>query len=87
MKKPNSSVVANLAARLCERREKTGISKYRLAILSGITKQTLTRLELGQGNPSWETVVKLARALGVGVEVFAVEDELVKAPKKGLGKK
>ncbi|HEX5270553.1 MAG TPA: helix-turn-helix transcriptional regulator [Gemmataceae bacterium] len=62
------------AGRLTALREAAGISQYRLAQLSGITKQTISNLERGETSPSWETVQLLAKALGVSCEEFVVED-------------
>jgi hypothetical protein len=39
-----------------------------------LSKQTLSRLELGVG-PKWATVVRLAKALGVSVEAFLTAEE------------
>jgi transcriptional regulator with XRE-family HTH domain len=58
------------AAKLEALREAAGISQYRLAQLSGLTKQTLSRLEMGAAQPSWETVQLLAAALDVECTVF-----------------
>jgi transcriptional regulator with XRE-family HTH domain len=58
------------ADRLQSLREAAGISQYRLAQLSGVTKQTVSRLEAGLTQPAWETVVALARGLGVEVGAF-----------------
>jgi transcriptional regulator with XRE-family HTH domain len=41
------------------------MSQYRLAKLTGLTKQTVSRLEQGQSVPSWPTVQLIALALGV----------------------
>jgi transcriptional regulator with XRE-family HTH domain len=62
------------AARLTALREAAGVSQYRLAQLSGITKQTISNLERGETSPSWETVQLLAKALGVSCEEFVSED-------------
>src|SRR5689334_5033182 len=51
-------------------REAAGISKYELAKRAGLSKQELSRLELGQREPSWATVQALAKALGVTCEAF-----------------
>jgi transcriptional regulator with XRE-family HTH domain len=73
------------AVRLTRLRETAGITKYRLAKRAGLTGQAVTRLELGQGEPNWNTVQKLAAALGADVRDFvdptiqAVPD---KAPRK-----
>jgi len=58
------------AQRLAALREKAGISQYRLAQLSGVSKQALSQLECGTSQPSWETVRALARGLGIGVAAF-----------------
>jgi transcriptional regulator with XRE-family HTH domain len=58
------------AAKVARVREQAGITSYRLAQLSGLSKQTLSQLEAGTSQPSWETVQRLALALGVSTEVF-----------------
>src|SRR5579871_6339550 len=58
------------ADRLQALRERAGLTQYRLAQLSGITKQTLSRLELGKTQPTWDTVQTLAAALQVDVGAF-----------------
>jgi transcriptional regulator with XRE-family HTH domain len=63
------------ADRLTALRDAAGISQYRLAQLSGLTKQAISRLERGVGQPSWETVQALARGLGVSCEAFMIEPE------------
>src|SRR5437870_4807619 len=68
------------ADRLRSIRERAGISQYRLAQLSGITKQSLSRLELGETQPSWDTVQKLAIALGVDCQEFI--DPSLRTPSK-----
>jgi transcriptional regulator with XRE-family HTH domain len=60
----------NFAERLREIREKTGLSQYALAKKSGLTKQALSRLELGEREPTWQTVQLLAAALGVDCREF-----------------
>jgi transcriptional regulator with XRE-family HTH domain len=62
--------MARFADQLQRLLKEQGVSQYRLAQLSGITKQTLSRLVLGQQDPSWETVQRLAAALGVSCEQF-----------------
>src|SRR5262245_21398525 len=58
------------AERLRQLREKAGLSQYALSQLSGLTKQALSRLELGEREPTWDTVQQLAAALGVSTEAF-----------------
>ncbi len=57
--------------KLIELREAAGISQYQLAKLAGLTKQAVSRLELGQQGPAWETVQRLALALNVDCRAFA----------------
>ena len=78
------------ADRLSAIREAVGISQYRLAQLSGVTKQTISRLELGETQPSWDTVQLLARALGAEVTAFVTlpaELPATEKPPRGRPKK
>lgn len=68
----------NFACRLREERERSGLSQYALAKMAGLTKQALSRLELGEREPNWKTVQLLAHALGVSCETFV--DPSVKPP-------
>src|SRR4051812_18722665 len=52
-------------------REQAGLSQYALAKKSGLTKQAISRLEAGTRDPAWETVQRLAHALGVDCTAFA----------------
>jgi transcriptional regulator with XRE-family HTH domain len=58
------------AERLRGLRENAGLSQYALAKKSGLTKQALSRLELGEREPTWQTVQLLAAALGVDCRAF-----------------
>jgi transcriptional regulator with XRE-family HTH domain len=64
--RPPDTFAALLAALL--RRE--GLTAYALAQRSGVSKQALSKLLSGDSRPSWDTVVKLADALGVSTESF-----------------
>ena len=57
------------AARLTALREARGWTVYRLAKETGLSAQTLHNLEGGSA-PGWQTVLRLAQALGVSVEEF-----------------
>ena len=70
---------------LRELREKEGLTQQQLAKNANIPIGSLRNHEQGQRLPSWPAVVKLARALGVSTDVFAVCDELAceePSPKK-----
>jgi transcriptional regulator with XRE-family HTH domain len=45
-------------------RKAAGLTQVALAERSGIHRQIIARLELGTNQPTWATVVVLARALG-----------------------
>jgi transcriptional regulator with XRE-family HTH domain len=62
--------MANFAERLAAARRLAGLSQYALARRSGVSKQALSLLELGERAPTWETVQLLALALGVSTEDF-----------------
>jgi transcriptional regulator with XRE-family HTH domain len=54
-------------------REDARLSQEHLAGLSGVSRPTIHRVELGQQSPHGSTVRKLARALGVKPEEVAPE--------------
>jgi transcriptional regulator with XRE-family HTH domain len=62
------------ADRLQKLRDAAGLSQYALAKRSGITKQAVSRLEKGERDPNWETVQRLALALGVDCRAFTDPD-------------
>ena len=53
------------ADQLRSAREARGVSKYRLAQLSGVSESLLSRFELGKRIPGLDAIAKLAEALGV----------------------
>jgi transcriptional regulator with XRE-family HTH domain len=69
--------------RLRELREGAGLTQEELARKAIISLPTLRGLERGQHRPSWQSVVKLARALGVSTDAFADCDELKEGPGRG----
>jgi transcriptional regulator with XRE-family HTH domain len=59
------------ADKLRSLREAANLTQYELAKRAGLSKQALSRLELGEREPRWGTVQALAQALGVSVGDFA----------------
>src|SRR5262245_61020699 len=57
--------MTDFAKRLRRVRESRGMSPYRLARLTGLSKQGALNLELPGADPKLSTIVKLAGALGV----------------------
>jgi transcriptional regulator with XRE-family HTH domain len=65
---------SSFAQRLQELREQAGLSQYEVAKRAGLTRQTLSRLEMGASIPSWPTVQALCRAIGVSCVAFDVDE-------------
>jgi transcriptional regulator with XRE-family HTH domain len=68
-------------------RKRLGLSRYRLAKVTGLTNQTLQNLETVTADPSWSTVQKLVAALGVAYGELAdpaIEAAVKAAPPPGV---
>lgn len=61
---------SNFPRRLHDLRQAAGLSIYRLAQLTGLSKSYLGKLERGAQAPSLETARTIAKALGRGLSVF-----------------
>jgi len=59
-----------LGARIKELRKKGQISQEQLAEKIGIDPKHLSRIEVGRGYPSLETLESIAKALNVEMQVF-----------------
>jgi transcriptional regulator with XRE-family HTH domain len=69
-----SATANSFANKLKVIREQKGVSQYTLAKLTGLSRQALSRLELGEREPAWVTVQLIATALGVDCRAFADAD-------------
>src|SRR5262245_3253090 len=65
-------------------RQAAGMSAYELAKRCGLTRQALSYLETGDREPTWDTVQRLARALGLDYRAF--EDPGLHLPEYQRGK-
>src|SRR5262249_17774080 len=65
-------------------REAAAMSQDELANRSGLTRQALWYLETGDREPSWDTVQRLAKALGLDCSAF--ENEGLELPEYKPGK-
>jgi DNA-binding XRE family transcriptional regulator len=74
-------------ARLKELRERAGLTQEGLAERAGISKAGIANLEQGRNRPIWETVQKLATALGVDVGAFNEPAESDEKRERGRPKK
>jgi transcriptional regulator with XRE-family HTH domain len=61
-------------------REMAGITQQELAKRAGLTTDAISRLERGDRQPSWETVLALGKALGVPCTAFDAEDQADSLP-------
>jgi transcriptional regulator with XRE-family HTH domain len=66
---------AALGEAIRELRGKQGNSQEALAEKAGITKNMLSLIERGEGNPSWTTLRGIAKGLGVSVAELAKRAE------------
>ncbi len=58
-----------LARMLIELRQQEGWTQRRLAVVSGVQQSEISRIERGEGNPTYRTLAALARALQVRVRL------------------
>lgn len=65
----------NISKRLQALRAAKGLTVNRLANLSGISQSHLREIELGNKNPTIETLSYFCDALGVSLKEFFTEDE------------
>lgn len=59
----------SIIKQLKNRREELQVTQETLADISGVGLRTLKQLESGKGNPTLETLTKLADALGMEVHL------------------
>lgn len=64
-------MILQIAANIKILREERGLSQSELAMKVGISKQAVSNLELSNNFMSFETGLKLAKALGVTAEELA----------------
>jgi transcriptional regulator with XRE-family HTH domain len=64
-KKPDT-----FAGRLIRLRKAAGLTSYRLSLLSGISKQSLSQLQSGKSQPTLSTLLKLCNALDISLAEF-----------------
>jgi len=53
---------------LREERERRGLSKYALSAQCGIAQQSISYIERGMRQPSFETILRIADGIGVNLE-------------------
>ncbi len=68
------SLNQRIAAVVRERRHLAGMTLGELAHASGLSKTILSRIENGHGNPSVETLFRIARALGLPLSALLADE-------------
>lgn len=68
--------------RLKALREAAGLTQAALAEMAQMQSSVLARLERGEREPTWPTVLKLADALGVTPDAFTEDDSDDKPPRR-----
>ena len=58
-----------VAKYIIERRKSLGVSQRELSKLSGISLHTLSNVECGRGNPTFDVLFRLCEVLGLQISV------------------
>jgi DNA-binding XRE family transcriptional regulator len=61
--------------RMKERRALLGITQQNLADISGVALRTIKQIETGKGNPSINTLAKIADVLGMCIDLTIKKTE------------
>ncbi len=62
-----------LATNIRERRQAAGLSQEALAELTGLSQTWISRLESGDGNPTIETLTRVAKAFEINLSDLLCE--------------
>ena len=73
LKKSNIMHLSELILELKNRRETLNVTQEQLADISGVGLRTLKQFESGKGNPTLQTLYKLAEALGLKLKLEVKE--------------
>lgn len=73
LKKSNIMHLSELILELKKRRETLNVTQEQLAEISGVGLRTLKQFESGKGNPTLQTLYKLADALGLKLKLEVKE--------------
>src|SRR4051794_4890690 len=72
---PKRAEPTGFGRRLKELREAAGLTQDGLAEGAGLYKFSVAKLEQGIREPTWSTVLALAKVLGVSVAAFVTEED------------
>jgi|GEM_PF-528999 len=63
----------DIASRIVDLRKERGYSTTKLARMAGIAQSTLREIEIGKTSPTWDTIMKVCQALGIGVATLVAD--------------
>jgi transcriptional regulator with XRE-family HTH domain len=63
----------NIGETIRKRRELLGLLQPQLSSISGVSTRTIQLVEMGKGNPSLETLIKIADPLGLRINLSLKE--------------
>ncbi len=66
-KKMNKDDFLKLGYKIKYKRSRIGISQLDLALKTGLTTRTISRIECGTIDPKYSTLVRIAEALGIQI--------------------
>jgi transcriptional regulator with XRE-family HTH domain len=66
--------------RLRALRARAGLTQRQLAEMAGLHRQGIVKLERGEREPAWSTLLALANALKVGLQDFADSEPAMASP-------
>jgi len=84
----NTGATSRLARRLAAARRRAGLTQAELAEASGVTDETISRIERGRYEPAVSTFFRLADALDVSLDQLARDSERDRergAPRRAAG--
>ena len=71
--------MSKMITKIAHYRQKDQIKQDELAIMVGVRRETINRLEKGQYNPSLKLAYDIAKVFGVPIEkLFTFEDDIKK---------
>lgn len=59
-----------------DRRKSLGITQRELALLAGVSVNTLTKIERGESNPSLKVVMNILNTLGLQIDISIKSNKL-----------
>ena len=68
--------MSKMVTKIAQYRQENQIKQDELAIMAGVRRETINRLEKGQYNPSLKLAYDIAKVFGVPIEaLFTFEDD------------